>query len=235
MNKGKKNKIIRKIYRTKDIKLIEDKINMLGDKRTFSAISFMNGRLLTSIIVFILTLYYSNIGYIIAPLVTVAYYYAYYYVLITRNINLRIKKLDKEALYFFEILTLTLESGRNLENALEVTVKNVNSELSREFEKTLFEMKFGKSLVESLHDMKKRIPSETINNIILSITQTNIFGNSIVTTMYDQLDFLRDKQILEIKGQIAKIPNKISMISVLFIVPLILMLILGPLFINFLG
>ena len=47
--------------------------------------------------------------------------------------------------------------------------------------------------------------------------------------------FLREKQILEIKGQINKIPNKISIISVIFIIPLILMLILGPVVLNFLG
>ena len=53
--------------------------------------------------------------------------------------------------------------------------------------------------------------------------------------MYGQVEFLRDKQILEIREQIAKIPNKISMVSVVFIVPLILLLILGPLLVNFLG
>ena len=83
--------------------------------------------------------------------------------------------------------------------------------------------------------MKKRIPSETINNIILNITQTDVFGNSILDTMYNQIEFLRDKQILEIKGQINKIPNKISIISVLFIVPLILLLVLGPVLLQFLG
>lgn len=228
MNKSYKNKFIRKIYRERDIKLIEDKINMLGDRRTFSAVSFMNSRLVTSIIVFLLVLYYSELGYVLAPIIAVAYYYIYYYIFITRNIKLRTAKLDKEALYFFEILTLTLESGRNLENALEVTVKNVDSELSREFEKTLFEMKFGKSLVESLHDMKKRIPSETINNIILNITQTSVFGNSIIETMNSQVEFLREKQIMEIKSQINKIPNKVSIISVIFIVPLILLIVLGP-------
>ena len=83
--------------------------------------------------------------------------------------------------------------------------------------------------------MKNRIPSETINNIILNITQTDVFGNSILETMYNQIEFLRDKQILEIKGQINKIPNKISIISVLFIVPLILLLVLGPVLLQFLG
>jgi len=53
--------------------------------------------------------------------------------------------------------------------------------------------------------------------------------------MYNQIDFLREKQILEIKGQINKIPNKVSIISVIFIVPLIMLLILGPYLINLIG
>ena len=51
----------------------------------------------------------------------------------------------------------------------------------------------------------------------------------------EAVEFLRDKQILEIKEQINKIPNKISIISVIFVLPIILLLILGPIFINFLG
>ena len=145
------------------------------------------------------------------------------------------KKLDHEALYFFEILTLTLESGRNLEKSLQVTVDNVDSELSGEFRKTLKEMNYGKSLIEALDDMKKRIPSESINNIILNMTQTSIFGSSILETLYNQVDFLRDKQSLEIKGQINKIPNKISIVSVLFVVPLILILILGPFLLTYIS
>lgn len=229
------NKWFSKLYRKKDLELLEEKLMMLGDNKHLSASTFMTIRIVTTIIVFIVTLYNSNINYIFAPAFAVLYYYAFYYIFIVRRLNNRVKKLDREAFYFFEILTLTLESGRNLENAIQVTCDNVNSELSKEFQKMLCEMQFGKSLVESLQDMKKRIPSDTINHIILSITQTNVFGNSILSTMYDQVEFLRDKQILEIKGEIAKIPNKISMISVVFIVPLILMLILGPLLINFLG
>ena len=35
--------------------------------------------------------------------------------------------------------------------------------------------------------------------------------------------------MLEIKEKINKIPNKVSIISVIFVIPLILLLILGPL------
>ena len=227
--------LTRKIYSEKDILKVESKILLLGDATKYDAVTFMNIRIFTSILVFCLTLYIVDSGYLFAPFLTILYYYLFGYLTLTRPIKARTHKLDREALYFFEILTLTLESGRNLENALEITVFNVDSEISNEFKKTLFEIKFGKSLIEALEHMKKRIPSETINNIILNITQTSVFGNSIIDTMYHQIDFLRDKQILAIKGEMAKIPNKISIISVLFIVPLILLLILGPFVIEILA
>lgn len=229
------NRFLRRIYPKKQIAKIEEELLLLGDHAKYDAITYFNIRIITSLCVFILVLMSVDMGYIVSPIVTVAYYYLFHYLAMTKAIKDRGKKLDREALYFFEILTLTLESGRNLENALEITVFNVDSELSNEFKKTLFEIKFGKSLLEALESMKKRIPSETINNIILNITQTSVFGNSIIETMYNQIDFLRDKQILEIKGEISKIPNKVSIISVIFIIPLILILVIGPFIISIIG
>lgn len=226
--------IITKIYRESEVKRISEKIMMLNNY-PLNEINFLNIRLITSLIIFFITLLIFKTGYILSPIIALIYYYLFEYVFLDTFIQNRIKKLDREALTFFEILTLTLESGRDLEKALEITVLNVNSELSEEFKKTLFEVKFGKSLLEALNDTKKRIPSETINNIILNITQTNIFGNRIIDTMYSQIEFLRDKQVLSIREQINKLPNKISIISVLFIVPIILLIVLGPFLITFLN
>lgn len=229
-----KNRFVKKIYRDYDIKRINEKITMLNNY-PLDKIGFLNIRLVTTIIIFLVTLIIFKTGYILSPIISLIYYYIFEHLFLDTLIAKRTKKLDREALTFFEILTLTLESGRDLEKALEITVLNVNSELSLEFKKTLFEVKFGKSLLEALNDTKKRIPSETINNIILNITQTNIFGNSIIETMYSQIDFLREKQILSIREQINQIPNKISIISVLFIVPIILLIVLGPFIITFIG
>lgn len=230
----RKNIIVKRIFREKEITHIERKINMLSNY-SIDEIDFLNIRLLSTIILFILLLVKIKSGYIISPIISLTYYYLFEYIFLDTFIVKRTKKLDREALTFFEVLTLTLESGRDLEKALEITVLNVNSELSQEFKKTLFEVKFGKSLLEALNDTKKRIPSETINNIILNMTQTNIFGNSIMDTMYSQIEFLREKQILSIREQINKLPNKISMISVIFIIPIILLIVLGPFIINFIG
>ena len=154
--------------------------------------------------------------------------------MIDKPLKKRERKLDNEAYYYFEVLTLALESGRNLENAIKMACKYIDSEISREFKETIKQVNFGKSLTESLSVMSTRIPSLTINNIILNMEQSNLFGNSIIETMYNQLDFLKDKQIMDIKAQINKIPNKISIFSVLFFIPLILLIILGPVLIDFL-
>ncbi|MCI8777640.1 MAG: hypothetical protein HFI87_00585 [Bacilli bacterium] len=230
----KNGSLMSRLYRNKTLEQINTKILMLGNAK-FDAVTFMNLRLITTILIFIVIIYWGNLSYIYAPFMAIIYYVLFEYLFLNNKLKQREKKLDHEALTFFEILTLTLESGRDLESALEITCFNTKSELSDEFKKTLFEMKFGKSLMEALEDMKSRIPSETVNNIILNIVQTNIFGNSILDTMYNQIEFLRDKQILEIKEKINKIPNKVSIISVIFIVPLILLLLLGPFLIEFIG
>ena len=97
------------------------------------------------------------------------------------------------------------------------------------------EVSFGKSLVEALTDMEKRIPSDNINNIVLSLTQTDLYGSSIIQNLYEQIDYMREKRSLEVKSEISKIPIKISVISVLFFIPLILILILAPVLLNYIG
>ena len=228
MNKG----LVNSIYSTKSINNIDSKLKLLGNSN-MNATKFLNIRILTCVILTII-LIFSNVNYFLIPLILIAYYNLFYYYLITNKIKKRTKKLDNEALLFFSILTLTLESGKNLMNSLEITCYNVDSELSGEFKRSLLEVKYGRSLMEALKDMKYRIPSTTINNIILNITQTSVFGNSIINVMNDQIDYLRDKQILDIKEQINKIPNKVSIVSVIFIVPLILLIVLGPFIISLL-
>ena len=225
---------IYRIYRDKDIKRVEDKINQFGVSKKFTTEYFMNFRLYTSLLVFIIIFIFANYGALLAPIVTVLWYFLVGYTMIDKPLKKRERKLDNEAYYYFEVLTLALESGRNLENAIKMACKYIDSEISNEFKETLKQVNFGKSLTESLSLMSTRIPSLTINNIILNMEQSNLFGNSIIETMYNQLDFLKDKQVMEIKAQINKIPNKISIFSVLFFIPLILLIILGPVLIEFL-
>ena len=104
-----------------------------------------------------------------------------------------------------------------------------------EFKEAVREVTFGKSLNEALSDMQYRIPSDTINNIILSLTESNLYGNSIIKNLYGQIDFLREKRKMEVKAKISKVPILISVISVMFFIPLILIIIVGPILLEYMG
>lgn len=235
MKKNKKKKFSHSIFSRKEIKKIQKKIDLLGEECDYDAIFFLNLRLYSSIVLFLVVLYVFELGYFLAPIFTFVYYHLIYYIMIESNIRKRCDKLDIEAMYFFEIMALALESGNNLKNALEISCNNVDNDLSKEFKKVLSEVEFGKGLSESLVSLKKRIPSDTINNIILMITQSNTFGNNITKDMYHQIDYIRDKEIQKAKARISKIPLRVSVISVLFYIPLILLLILSPVLLEFLG
>ena len=232
---AKKPELAKKVYNQKLIDKMDKKIKLLGISTKWDAKTFLNLRLFTSLIVFFVVLYIINLGYVVAPIVTGLYYYLVGKILIDKRITNRTSKLEGEAMHFFEVLTLSLETGRNLEEALNVTINSIDSELSEEFKEAIREVKYGKSLTESLNDMQENIPSETINNIILALTQADMFGNSIIETMYNQVDYLREKKKLEIKAEISKVPIKISIISVLFFVPLILLIILAPVLLTYIN
>lgn len=227
-----KNNLITKIYREKTIKKIESKIKLLGIYADIKVNEFLNMRAIISFLTFIIVLILSKYGYILAPIITFIVYLSFEKIIFDYPIQKRAKKLDKEALFFFEILTLTLESGSSLKHALDIAVLNVNSEISLEFKKMLAEVRLGKSLNESLEGMKKRIPSESVNNAILNMIQANTFGSSIITSMYNEIEYLREKEKLNVKAEIAKLPTKISIVSVLFFLPIMFLILLAPVIIR---
>ena len=230
-----KHELSRRIYNKKMIEKTEKKIKLLGINNKLETMDFLNARLLLCILVFFLSLYLFKFGFIIGPILTIIMYYLIEKAILDDKIKNRKEDLESEAMHFFEVLTLSLETGRNLEEALNVTMNSIDGDLSLEFKEAMRETKFGKSLKESLVDMQKNIPSESINNIILALTQSNMYGSSIIETMYNQVDYLREKRKLEIKAEISKVPIKISIISVLFFVPLILLIILGPAILSYIG
>lgn len=227
------NTMFKDIYRKNTINRITKKWKYLGTDSKIKPIGFLNLRFLISILIFSFFMIFSTRGFIYAPLFTLLVYFGFEYIL-DYKIKKRINKLNYEAIFFFQVLVLTLESGKDLKGAIELTVKNIDNEISKEFKKAMIEVDLGKSLTEALVGMKERIPSEEINTVLLNITQSTIFGNDIIDSLNNQIDYLRDKKLLTIKATINKMPIQISVISVIFIVPIIILIVLGPIAINFL-
>ncbi|MBE6148670.1 MAG: type II secretion system F family protein [Firmicutes bacterium] len=225
--------LIKRIYSKKSLKRLDRKITSLGSSCKLNINKFLNLKLILLIFTFLFCLFYFKHGYILSPIITIVVYLLYDYYYLDYQIKKRVKTLEHDAIFFFEVLALTLQSDRNLKLCLEITSDAIDSDLSLEFKVALKEVKLGKSLTEALEDLKKRIPSKTVNNVLLNVIESNVYGNSIVDSLNNQIEYLTDKRILEIKGKINKMPTKISVVSVLLFIPLIMLLILGPVLINY--
>lgn len=226
----------RKIYRYQTITNYQRKAEQLGyskiDKFVFS---FLNARLGFSILLFCFTFLIWNNNPILAFLTAILFYYGFTYYLFDYRISKRARKLEKEAIYFFEVFALSLESGKSLIQGLKLTVSNVDNELSKEIGKSIREIDYGKSLPEAFTDLRVRIPSNIVQNVMLNIVEAYTSGGNIVITLRKQIDFIQNKRITDLKTEMNKIPIKISIVSVFLFIPLILLLILAPVILEYFG
>lgn len=227
--------MVKRLFSHKTIERFKKKNTLLGikNKTTYlDDLSFYLLVIITTLVISIIFCYHRFYLIIALPVVSALIFEYLYY-------DLRLAKrkalLNKQALFFFQILSLTLESGNNLKGAIELTTSSVSNELSDEFKKALSDIKMGSTMNESLLDLEKRIPSEVISNIILNLTESSVYGSDMIKSLNTQIDYLNNKLILSVREQINKMPIKISIVSVLLFIPIILLIILSPLIIELIG
>ena len=64
---------------------------------------------------------------------------------------------------------------------------------------------------------------------VLNLTEANIYGSNMIESLNTQLKYLNDKLLLDVRRRINQMPIKISIVSVLLFIPIVLLIILGPL------
>ena len=168
-----KKSISYRIYSKKNLKMAEEKTTLLGVNNKLDAVDLLNIRLFISVVVFISILYFIDFGYFIAPLVSFLVYQLFFPIVVDTKIEKRRKILEKDSLYFFEILVLSLEAGRNIKNAIEVTTMNIDSELSDEFKKVIKDVNFGKDL-----DTATLLTRSDNGSLIIADTSIDLCKNS---------------------------------------------------------
>ncbi|MDO4375759.1 MAG: type II secretion system F family protein [bacterium] len=227
--------MVKRLFSHKTIERFKKKNTLLGIKNKTTYLDDLSLYLLviiTTLVISIILCYHRFYLIIVLPVASALIFEYLYY-------DLRLAKrkalLNKQALFFFQILSLTLESGNNLKGAIELTTSSVSNELSDEFKKALSDIKMGSTMNESLLDLEKRIPSEVISNIILNLTESSVYGSDMIKSLNTQIDYLNNKLILSVREQINKMPIKISIVSVLLFIPIILLIILSPLIIELIG
>lgn len=203
------------IFRKKTISRVEKKYNYLGKKP--NTLLFLNIRLIICLLIFVLFLIISKLGFIIGPIVSIILYYLIEYLYFDLRIRTRKKQIENDALIFFGLLLLSLKSENNLIMSLSLASKKKDNILSLEFTKLLNDLEYGKSFADALNDIIRRIPNENVNNLILSLKEYSDNIGNLIILLNRQLSRLEEKIIFNKKKIIILIPLKIKILSFVFI------------------
>ena len=91
--------------------------------------------------------------------------------------------LNQELPYALRHMSIELKAGRGLHDAL-ITIKNADyGSLSKEFNRVLEEVKFGKSTEDSLMDMSHRVNSDGLTRAIHQIVGTQRVGGNLAGSL----------------------------------------------------
>ncbi len=138
------------------------------------------------------------------------------------------RQMEREVDYFLDLLTLTLQGGSNLEQALKSTTVHYESLLSQTVALKLKELDWGQSLESVLMSLKKGIKSDDFKHFLESVLRAKKLGVSLSETLIIQGEILRTRRRQKAEELSRTAAIKMSIPLVLFIFPSLLIIYIGP-------
>lgn len=219
------NKVVARIYPESVIKKYQSKINTLGSSTIIDVYTFLLSRLLLEIILFILLVLIPKYGLIISTITVIFIHFLYEDILITSKIMNREERLDKDALEFFNLLSLGLKSNASIYNVFLTTSKVCNNTLSKEFleglKKDNMEVCYtyvynhipNQDLKTYLEEMKLTKDKETLSKVVANLNQV-----------------LSAKKDTKEQNFLNKLPLKALTSTIIYLALVLLLLLLAPKF-----
>ncbi|PKM76269.1 MAG: secretion system protein [Firmicutes bacterium HGW-Firmicutes-15] len=148
------------------------------------------------------------------------------------NENKRKAMILKSLPDVLDLLSVSVEAGLGFDSALQKVIEKSNGPLTAEFEKALQEINMGKPRREALRDMAERVNVNDVTIFLGSVIQADQLGVSIGNVLRLQSRQVRVNRMMRAEESAQKAPIKILIPLVLFIFPTLLIVLLGPAFIQ---
>ena len=141
-----------------------------------------------------------------------------------------------------DLMLVCVEAGQSLDQAILRVAKETKKSsptLAEEFEVVANEMRAGKDRVTVLRDMAERCGVNDISSFVTVLVQSANFGTSISDALRVYADEMRDKRVLRAEEKANVLPTKLTIGTMLFTVPPLLIIMVGPsiydIYVNLLG
>jgi tight adherence protein C len=156
-------------------------------------------------------------------------------ILLNGRVEERQKKLLKPFPDSLDLLVSSVEAGLGLDAAFKRVAEEMESaapELARELQLVNHEVAAGVPRIEALRHLDQRTGLDDIAALVNVLTQAERFGTSVARALRVHAEMVRVRRMLTAEEQAAKVSPKLTVAMILFILPCLIIILIGPAIIN---
>lgn len=127
-----------------------------------------------------------------------------------------------------DLLAVSVEAGLGFDAALAKINEKMSGILIDEFNVVLNEIKYGKTRRLALRDLADRTPVEELKTFVSAMIQAEQLGIPIKNVLNTQSQQIRTARRQKAEEKAAKAPIKMMLPLVVFVLPVLIIIILGP-------
>ncbi len=157
------------------------------------------------------------------------YYLPQYWV--QRRIQSRQQEITDGFPDALDMMLVCVEAGQSLDQSIIRIANEAKAgypALAEEFEMVAHEVKAGKERVVVLRDMSERVGLPDITSFVTTLIQSSSFGTSIADALRVYSAEMRDKRVMRAEEKANTIPTKLTLGTMLFTLPPLLVILIGP-------
>ncbi|MBF0480423.1 MAG: type II secretion system F family protein [Desulfovibrionaceae bacterium] len=148
-----------------------------------------------------------------------------------KKIEARKKAIQNGLPDALDLLVVCVEAGMGMDQAIHrvsLEMRTTCPVLSEELRTLTLELRAGKSRREGLKNLAGRIGLDDVNSLVALLIQADLFGTSVAATLRIYADAMRTKRFQKAEEIAAKLPVKMLLPLIFFILPPLFIVIMGP-------
>lgn len=222
-----------------DLAAIDARLANAGRPYSFTAAEFVRLRTLFAILAAVLAvvLFVDSSPIVVALLGIAAAAGGYRLpdVWVSGLVNAKTREIERALPDTVDSLVLALDAGMDLEAALRRLVPRMRGAIREEWDRVLGELAAGYSLSQSLERLQARSRSQEQAELVSLMQQSRRLGVGLSGALRERAGELRTTRRIRASEEAQRAPLKMMIPLVLFFLPALLLVFIGPAALSFLG
>lgn len=207
-------------------------LRQAGLDYTMNPAQFLSGRIVWGLLAAMLAYWLADSFQIFSiTLLSFAFAIGFYFpaIWLSDLIQIRHKQMIKTLPFFLDIITLCVESGLNINSALQqAVVKGPKGVLQSEFQRVLRDIRAGSNRSDALRNMGQRLNHSAVTNFTSTLIQAEASGMSLGPILRAQSEQRRNERFTQAEKVAMEAPVKLLFPLIVFIFPCVFIILLFP-------